>query len=114
MSECKFLSLAEVCRAVPALEGRHPHLSAAWRWCRRGVLARNGQRIKLRHTRLGRRVVVPEDAVKEFLDAVALADALYFDSAPATPSPPLPKPAKPALRRRQIAEAEASCKKWGI
>lgn len=113
MIESKYLSLSEVCKAVPPIEGRHIHASAAWRWCRRGVLARNGQRIRLEHTRFGRRVVVPHDAIQRFLDALAAADAAHFNT-PIAPAAPTKIPTSPKLRAKQIAQAEAVCNRAGI
>jgi hypothetical protein len=70
-----YLSLSEVAAIAP---GR-PHVSAVWRWCRKGVLARNGERVKLRHIRVGARVFVPDGALEEFAQTLAQADATYFD-----------------------------------
>ena len=114
-SNCEILSLEGVAKAIPAVDGRQPHLASVWRWCRKGLMARNGQRIHLRHTRIGRRVVVPADAVVEFLDALSVADAAYFADAAAPPIP-LDSTLKvsPALRRKQIEAAEAVCIKHGM
>ena len=60
------LTLSQAARIVPALGGHHVHPSTLWRWCRIGVKARNGRRVKLRHGRLGRRVVIPREALDEF------------------------------------------------
>lgn len=68
------LSLAAASRLVP---GR-PHTSTLWRWCRRGVLARSGERIRLKHIRLGARVFTTREALDEFGRALADADAAYF------------------------------------
>jgi len=114
-SNSEYLSLEGVAKAIPAVDGRQPHLASVWRWCRKGLKARNGDRIHLRHTRIGRRVVVPVEAVAEFLDAVSVADAAYFADAAAPPISleSIPK-ASPALRRKQIEAAEAVCSKHGM
>ena len=70
------LSLTDVAKLVP---GR-PTANCIWRWCRRGVLARNGVRIRLQHVRLGGRILTTRRWLDEFGRALADADAAYFDT----------------------------------
>lgn len=112
--EDSYLTLAQVAASSP---GR-PHVSAVWRWCRKGVLARNGERVKLRHIRIGARVFVPTGALEEFAEKLAEADATYFDQ-PATPALSHDITYKPrrrteAQRRRDIDEARRSLEEKGV
>lgn len=79
-----FLTLARAAQAAP---GR-PSANAMWRWCRRGVLARNGERVRLQHIRQGGRVFTRLDWLAEFGAALAAADTAHFDARAATPLPP--------------------------
>lgn len=70
-----YLTLSQAAQQAP---GR-VHASALWRWCRRGLCARNGQRIRLPHLRVGGRIYVKADELEAFFRAVAEADTEYFD-----------------------------------
>ncbi|MCI0630465.1 MAG: DUF1580 domain-containing protein, partial [Phycisphaerales bacterium] len=48
----ELITLVEAAKLSP---GR-PSVNAVWRWCRRGVRARNGERIRLEHVRAGGRI----------------------------------------------------------
>ena len=108
------LGISAAARAFPAINGRHPHNAAVWRWCRKGLEARDGSRVKLRHTRLGRQIAIAPSAITEFLDALAAADAAYFDNTTAPAVVSSPPRASSALRRKQIAAAEVACARRGI
>lgn len=73
--EGKYLTLAEAAQHSP---GRVSS-SAVWRWCRRGVLARNGQRVRLEHVRFGGRLLTTHKWLDEYGHALAAADAQFFD-----------------------------------
>jgi len=78
------ISLTDVAKLVP---GR-PTANAIWRWCRRGVLARNGVRVRLQHVRMGGRILTTRRWLDEFGKALADADAQYFDTSRCgTPAP---------------------------
>lgn len=47
--------LVSLTDAAHQVTGR-PSASAIWRWCRRGVLARDGSRIRLEHRRVGGKI----------------------------------------------------------
>ena len=100
------ISLTEVAKIAP---GR-PTPSCVWRWCRKGVLARNGDRIRLRHVRVGGKIFTRRGWLKEFGTALADADARYFDRVPiaanATVQASTNTPGLPAHRQRAIEEAE--------
>jgi hypothetical protein len=70
------ITLAEAAKSVPG----NPHTSAVWRWARKGVKARSGERIRLRHTRVGGRVFTTRAWIDEFGERLAQADAEYFDA----------------------------------
>ncbi len=69
------ITLTEVAKTLP---GR-PTANCVWRWCRRGVLARNGERVRLEHIRLGGRIFTTRRWLDQFGSALAEADARYFD-----------------------------------
>ena len=76
----------EPVRSVPEelLRATLPHLSrpsanCIWRWCRRGVLSRGGERVRLQHVRIGGRVYTTARWLEEFGRRLAEADAKYFD-----------------------------------
>jgi len=71
----RYLTLSDATRHLP---GR-PHTSSVWRWCRKGVKARNGERIKLQSWRYGGRVYTTLEALDAFGRAMAEADAEHFD-----------------------------------
>ena len=76
----ELLTLEAAARKLP---GR-PSVTTGWRWCVRGIATRTGERVRLRHRRLGRRLFVTEadlDAFSRTLAARA-ADALVKDQRP--------------------------------
>ena len=68
--------LIPLAAAAKRLPGK-PHLTALWRWCRLGVLARNGDRIRLEVTRLGMRLYTTEAWLAEFAKRLAEADQTH-------------------------------------
>jgi hypothetical protein len=69
------ITLTDACKIAP---GR-PSTNCMWRWCRRGVIARSGQRVKLQHIRIGGKLYTTAHWVSEFGQRLAEADARYFD-----------------------------------
>lgn len=61
----EYLTLQQAAARIP---GR-PHTSTIWRWCRQGC---NG--VKLPYSRAGRRIVVTETDIAEFMRALAARD----------------------------------------
>ncbi|MCW5769965.1 MAG: DUF1580 domain-containing protein [Phycisphaeraceae bacterium] len=55
-----------------------PSTSAVWRWCRRGVLARDGTRIRLEHRRVGGKIFTSSEWLDAFTKALTDADTAYF------------------------------------
>lgn len=70
----ELLTLSEAARRVP---GR-PSTNCIWRWCRRGVLARGGGRVRLEHRRIGGKIFTAPGWLDEFGRKLADADASYF------------------------------------
>lgn len=111
------LPLTEVAKLVP---GR-PSVNCVWRWCRRGVLARNGERIRLEHVRIGGKIFTTRAWLEEFGRRLATEDAKYFDLAHALVPPDRRvstrgRPASPIneRRRREIEDAERELDKAGL
>ena len=104
------ITLTQVAKMVP---GR-PTANCIWRWCRRGVLARNGTRVHLQHVRLGGRILTTRRWLDEFGKALADADAQYFDTSRCgTPAPEsgnkrndIPKAENPRSQRLDRIERE--------
>jgi len=82
----KLMTLGEAANACP----KRTSANSLWRWARRGLKARNGERIHLRHLRVGGMIFIPADGLEEFFNALATADIEHFDK----PNTPEPTPAK--------------------
>jgi hypothetical protein len=76
MTQEDYITLGEAAKLAP---GR-PSVNACWRWARKGVKARSGQRIRLRHIRAGGRVLTTAAWVEQFTRELADADAEHFDA----------------------------------
>lgn len=72
--------LATLTQLAKDLPGR-PHASTVWRWCRKGVKSRTGDRIQLEHVRIGCRVFSSTQAIERFGRRLADADASHFSKA---------------------------------
>ena len=93
------LSLGEACKIAP---GR-PSANCIWRWCRRGVLSRTGQRVYLRHVRVGGKIFTTARWLDEFGSRLAEADAEHFRlTEDDSPSPARPSPRK--VRRERLVQ----------
>lgn len=73
------LTLSEAARLAP---GR-PSANCVWRWCREGVKAASGTRVRLKHVRFGSRIYTTRAWLEAFGLALAEADAAHFDRADA-------------------------------
>lgn len=108
-----YITLTEAAKIAP---GR-PSTNCIWRWCRRGVKARGGERVRLQHVRIGGMIYTTARWLEAFGRALADADAKYFDlceaAVEAARAKELPAP-RPARRGstyeqeelREIEEAE--------
>lgn len=96
-----YITLAEAARLTP---GR-PSTNCLWRWCRKGVLARNGRRVRLEHLRLGGKILTTAAWVEAFGRALAEADSAHFASPATEPAPravrPAPAPTTTRAPRRR-------------
>lgn len=57
----EYLSLAQITKAVPAIDGKRPHVSTVWRWMHDGIRG-----VHLEHMRVGRRIVTTREALDRF------------------------------------------------
>ncbi len=101
----QLLSLTDAARAVPPIDGKRPHVSTIWRWCRKGVRG-----IQLEYVRLGHRVCTSGQALARFAQRLAEADAK-----PRSPSPSL-RDTSPSecQQKKSIQRAEAELNRAGI
>lgn len=72
----QLITMTEAANRTP---GR-PSTNCIWRWCRKGVLTRKGERIRLQHARIGGKIFTSAQWLDEFGQKVAAADAEYFDA----------------------------------
>jgi len=66
----EFLTVSQAARACPTPISPN----SIWRWARRGVRPRRGNVVRLDHVRVGRRVMIPRDALNQFFVRVAQED----------------------------------------
>lgn len=114
------ISLTEAAKIAP---GR-PSTNCIWRWCRRGVLSRGGERVRLQHLRIGGKIFTTARWMEEFGRKLAEADARYFDlcdAAANAATATIPRrrhqraPSQfEEQRRREIAEAERELEQAGL
>jgi len=117
------ITLTEAAKITP---GR-PSTNCLWRWCRRGVLSRGGERIRLEHRRIGGKIFTARDWLDEFGRKLAEADTQHFDLCEAAASAaaareterarsrrPNRPPKQPRNESREIAEAERELDEAGI
>lgn len=69
------LTLSQAARIAPG----GPSPNCVWRWCRRGVVARTGDRVRLQHVRIGGKLFTSARWLDEFGQRLADADAKYFE-----------------------------------
>ncbi len=93
------LTLSQAAKIAP---GR-PSTNCMWRWCRRGVLARTGERIYLRHIRVGGKVYTSKPWLDDFGQALADADAAYFRQNEYEAVTP-PSSSRPKRRRQRFEQ----------
>lgn len=104
-----YLTLSECARLSP---GR-PHSGTVWRWARKGVKARDGTRIRLRHIRAGKALYVHPQWLERFFEELAEADARHFNSITSAKSEsPQVRTAPSPSKQHELAERELS--RYGI
>ncbi len=113
ISPTDYLTVAQAARLIPG----KPHPSAVWRWCRRGIVARNGVRIRMRHGRAGCRIFTTREWMSAYFEALAQADCEALDSEQRAPAPIQRRRGRPrsaAERERAIRQAEEELDRMGI
>ena len=75
-----FLTLGAASSVIEKMTGRRPSPVSIWRWARQGLKARNGERVKLGHVRVGGRLFIDGASLQPFFRALAEADQTYFDA----------------------------------
>ncbi|HMN39601.1 MAG TPA: DUF1580 domain-containing protein [Phycisphaerales bacterium] len=69
------ITLSQAAKLAP---GR-PSPNCVWRWCREGVRAASGKRVRLKHVRFGSRIYTTRQWLAAFGLALAEADAAHFE-----------------------------------
>jgi hypothetical protein len=104
--------LVTLTQAAKLAPGR-PSTNAMWRWCRKGIQSRGGDRIRLEHVRLGGRVYTRADWIIAFGKKLAEADAAHFDArAGGGASTDQPVPA--SARRAHLDQIERELAEEGL
>jgi len=88
-----------------------------WRWCRKGVVARNGRRVRLQHVRIGGRVFTTKKWMDDFSELLAVADVESFEQKLNGTGGRVVRPCKsrPDSQRQQAIErAERLLKEAGV
>ncbi len=101
------LSLSEATRALPPVDGRRPHASTIFRWCKRGLRG-----VHLEYVRIGNRVCTSREALSRFANRLADADAAHGETNIAPPKPAQTRTAR--QRDRSVARAETTLRSAGI
>jgi len=73
-AENEYMTLTEIAKFAP---GR-PSINTVWRWCRKGVIARDTTRVRLQHIRVGGTLYSTAGWFEDFGKRLADADAKYF------------------------------------
>ena len=114
------ITLSQAAKLAP---GR-PSSNCVWRWCREGVKAASGMRVRLKHVRFGSRIFTTRQWLNDFGLALAAADAAHFqrdEHAPAAEQAAQPKRSSKRARRlsdddarRRHLEAERELEEAGL
>ena len=98
------ITLAQAAKLAP---GR-PSSNCVWRWCREGVKAASGTRVRLKHVRFGSRIFTTRQWLNDFGLALAEADAAHFQRDEHTPATEqTAKPKRPSKRARRTSDDDA-------
>jgi len=74
MHDGQYITLHEAAKLVPG----GTSANCIWRWARKGVIARSGERVRLQHVRIGGKLFTTAEWLTQFGLALAEADASYF------------------------------------
>jgi hypothetical protein len=114
-----YLTLTEAANLTP---GR-PSANCLWRWCRRGVISRSGERVRLQHARMGGKIFTTTAWLEEFGRRLADADRRYFELAETAAAAQVNYPRSrrqastsqfEAQRRREIEQADRELEEAGL
>lgn len=107
----EYITLTQAAKLAP---GR-PSINCLWRWCRKGVLARNGEQVRLQHVRIGGKLFTTTEWLSQFGQALAEADANYFrlDHRRVMPTP-APRGRTDKERQAAIEKAQRELKEMGV
>jgi len=98
------ITLSQAAKLAP---GR-PSSNCVWRWCREGVKAASGTRVRLKHVRFGSRIFTTRQWLNDFGLALAEADAAHFQRDEHTPAAEqATKPKRPSKRSRRTTDDDA-------
>ena len=86
MTKDHLIPLSEAAKLTP---GR-PHTATLTRWCRPGIKARTGERVRLQHWRVGRKIYTTAEALDKFFQRTAEADLPHFENRDAAQAPAQP------------------------
>lgn len=107
LNDEKILSLTDATKAIPLIDGKRPHISTLWRWCRKGVRGTT-----LEYLRVGNRVVTSVEALGRF--SQNLADADRSSDVPTTKILTSPKPRTNKRRNKSVQSAKKVLASAGI
>lgn len=91
------LTLSQTARIAPGQVSPN----CVWRWCRRGVVARSGERVRLEHVRVGGKIYSSARWLEEFGLRLAEADVAYFDLNEKATEPSMAAPTLVVQSRRR-------------
>jgi hypothetical protein len=97
----EYITLTEAAKLAP----NRPSTNCLWRWCRKGVVSRGGQRVRMKHVRIGGMIYTTAAWLDAFGQQLAEADAAYFDLKADLPES-LPHEPRLPNQRRRLAEIE--------
>jgi Protein of unknown function (DUF1580) len=63
------ISLTDATRVLPPIDGKRPHPSTIFRWCKRGLRG-----IRLEYCRVGHRICTSQEALSRFVNRLAETD----------------------------------------
>ncbi len=105
----EILSLSEATATVPRINGRRPHTSTLWRWCRKGCRG-----TRLEYIRVGSKIATSREALDRFFNAQAAADSELESTPPPTHQQATQKPRSEKARARAIEEARRKLEAAGV
>jgi hypothetical protein len=106
-----YITLTQATKVAP---GR-PSINCVWRWCRKGVIARSGERVRLQHVRIGGKLYTTQTWLDQFGRQLAEADAKYFAlDEKSCLQTPKPRGRTENQRQAAIERAQRELKEMGV